>query len=81
MASQAASNTMTEECAHHWVLPSPGGLTSTGHCKFCGAEKEFSNAVAKAGSCAPELARTSHRYVNRLTHGAPSALPHLSAVA
>ncbi len=47
MASQAVSNAMTEECAHHWVLPSPGGLTSTGHCKFCGAEKEFSNAVAK----------------------------------
>lgn len=46
MASQA-SNAATEECAHHWVLPSPGGLTSTGHCKFCGAEKEFSNAVAK----------------------------------
>ena len=46
MVSQA-SNVVTDECAHHWVLPSPGGLTSTGHCKFCGAEKEFSNAVAK----------------------------------
>lgn len=32
---------------HHWMLPAPGGPTSLGTCKHCGAEKEFSNAAAR----------------------------------
>ena len=32
---------------HHWMLPAPGGPTSVGTCKHCGAVKEFSNAAAR----------------------------------
>ena len=32
---------------HHFMLPAPGGPTSVGTCKHCGAEKEFSNAAAR----------------------------------
>jgi hypothetical protein len=38
--------TSIKECAHHWMLPRPGGPTSNGICKFCGAEREFSNTTA-----------------------------------
>lgn len=51
-----ATTTHADACApHHWMLPAPGGLTSVGICKNCGAEKEFSNAssggwVLRAGA-------------------------------
>ena len=32
---------------HHWMLPAPGGPTTVGVCRNCGAEKEFSNAAAR----------------------------------
>lgn len=32
---------------HHWMLPAPGGPTSLGTCKHCGATKEFSNATGR----------------------------------
>lgn len=31
------------ECCHHWIIESPNGPTSKGVCKYCGAEREFSN--------------------------------------
>ncbi len=31
------------ECYHHWIIESPNGPTSKGVCKYCGAEREFSN--------------------------------------
>ncbi len=33
------------ECTHHWIIESPGGPTSRGVCKFCGARDAFSNYV------------------------------------
>lgn len=38
--------TSMQVCSHHWMLPRPGGPTSNGVCKFCGAEREFSNTTA-----------------------------------
>ncbi len=38
MAKQQAQ---TEECVHHWMLPSPSAGGTTGVCKTCGAEREF----------------------------------------
>jgi len=32
-------------CAHHWVIATPNGATSTGKCKVCGLEKEFPNSA------------------------------------
>jgi len=36
--------TRTQECLHHWVIDTPNGATSAGHCKRCGVEKEFRNS-------------------------------------
>ena len=30
-------------CAHHWKINDPDGPTSSGTCKKCGVEKEFTN--------------------------------------
>lgn len=43
MATKRANLCVT----HHWMLPAPGGTTTVGTCKNCGAEKEFSNAAAR----------------------------------
>lgn len=45
-----------KDCAHHWLLPRPGGPTSDGVCKFCGAERQFSNTTASGW-----VARTAAR--------------------
>jgi hypothetical protein len=43
-----AASVSKQACeTHHWMLPAPGGPTSLGTCKHCGAEREFSNATAK----------------------------------
>ena len=34
-----------DECHHYWLIESAEGPTSKGVCKFCGAEKEFSNSL------------------------------------
>ena len=40
-----SESSVTVSCTgHHWLLPAPGGLTSVGTCKNCGAEKQFSNS-------------------------------------
>ena len=33
------------ECHHYWLIENAEGPTSNGVCKFCGAEKEFSNSL------------------------------------
>ena len=32
-----------DECAHHWMIETPNGETSEGHCKRCGQSKAFLN--------------------------------------
>ena len=34
------------QCRHHWLIESPHGATSLGHCKVCGEEREFRNSAA-----------------------------------
>jgi hypothetical protein len=31
-------------CRHHWVIDTPNGAVSGGHCKRCGVEKAFRNS-------------------------------------
>ncbi len=31
-------------CRHHWVIDTPNGATSSGHCKRCNASKDFRNS-------------------------------------
>ena len=30
-------------CTHHWIIATNYGPTSLGHCKKCGAQREFNN--------------------------------------
>jgi hypothetical protein len=32
-------------CQHHWLIETPRGSTSVGHCKRCGEEREFRNSA------------------------------------
>jgi hypothetical protein len=32
-------------CKHHWVIESPRGALSEGHCKVCGEVREFRNST------------------------------------
>lgn len=40
----AAPERPAEECLHHWVIETPNGAFSAGHCKRCGAERRFRNS-------------------------------------
>lgn len=31
--------------AHHWICPTPDGPLAHSHCKKCGAERDFKNAM------------------------------------
>lgn len=31
-----------DKCAHHWIIETPDGPTSTGICKLCSEERVFS---------------------------------------
>ena len=39
----SGSKTMQKQCVHHWIIETPDGKTSSGKCRYCGLEKEFSN--------------------------------------
>jgi len=32
-------------CQHHWLIDTPKGSTSRGHCKRCGEERDFRNSA------------------------------------
>jgi hypothetical protein len=34
-----------EECQHYWLIDGPNGPRSQGVCKYCGATREFFNAI------------------------------------
>jgi len=38
----------TSTCAHHWMIESPDGTTSTGVCNLCGTVKQFINSYEAA---------------------------------
>jgi len=33
-------------CQHHWIIESPRGALSAGHCKICGEERAFRNSTS-----------------------------------
>lgn len=45
MKKPAALHPQSEDCQHHWVIATPNGAESDGHCKHCGSEKLFANAI------------------------------------
>lgn len=36
--------TLSTLCRHHWVIDTPNGALSSGHCKRCGEQKAFRNS-------------------------------------
>ena len=43
--SESTDNSGTSAmCRHHWVIDTPNGALSSGHCKRCGADKAFRNS-------------------------------------
>jgi hypothetical protein len=43
---QAGSGTRSDRgCAHHWLIESPNGSTSSGICRKCGCRRDFSNTM------------------------------------
>lgn len=39
----AAQSDAIDECAHHWLIDTPNGETSSGRCKTCGKSRDFFN--------------------------------------
>ena len=37
--------TARRNCRHHWIIETPHGATSRGHCKRCGTTRRFPNAA------------------------------------
>ena len=39
----AQSDVSSDGCAHHWMIDTPNGESSEGHCKRCGKSRAFLN--------------------------------------
>ena len=39
----------TSHCPHHWIIETPDGPVSTGRCRLCGEERQFSNSLETWG--------------------------------
>ena len=42
-AGLSPSDSIIEECSHHWVIQDGDGPTSAGVCRLCGKLKQFKN--------------------------------------
>lgn len=38
-----AQTTVTDACAHYWLIERPNGPTSKGVCRLCSEERDFPN--------------------------------------
>ena len=53
------SKRATSKCQHRWMIETPHGKTSRGHCKRCGVTKRFRNAADDAIARSGGLGRWS----------------------
>ena len=44
--SMLSTETLEEECTHHWIISFEVGIDSLGRCKKCGTEHRFANAYS-----------------------------------
>ncbi|MSQ61227.1 MAG: hypothetical protein EXR43_01420 [Dehalococcoidia bacterium] len=66
IAISAQLDQLQATCRHHWLIGAPEGATSSGRCKRCGEEREFSNSSTDSlwerdggsGSAAAPLGRS-----------------------
>ena len=47
-------------CPHHWIIETPDGPASTGRCRMCGEEREFSNSVETWGGWTPRSGKVNN---------------------
>ena len=45
MKEAASPRPRRKNCKHHWIIATPNGARSDGHCKRCGRRKKFPNAI------------------------------------
>lgn len=41
----ARSAAIPQECVHDWLIDSPDGASSVGHCPHCNSRREFYNSI------------------------------------
>ena len=52
-------------CRHHWVIDTPNGAVSTGHCKRCGVDRDFRNSSEDQTWDADSFSLNGSRYRGR----------------
>lgn len=63
LATNETQKQMRRRCLHHWIIETPQGATSRGHCKRCGMMKRFPNAAEDSiwGAAGAGLGRWARR--------------------
>ncbi len=41
----AGTSAVPQKCAHNWLIDSPDGASSVGHCPRCNSRREFYNSI------------------------------------
>jgi hypothetical protein len=59
-------------CRHHWVIETPNGAVSGGHCKRCGVQREFRNSSEDMMWDSDSFSLNGSRYRGRRGAGASS---------
>jgi hypothetical protein len=62
--------TLSAVCRHHWVIDTPNGAVSAGHCKRCGAGKDFRNSSEDLMWDSDSFSLNGSRYKGRRTEAA-----------
>lgn len=57
--------TTTVSCVHHFVIGSPDGPTSEGHCTLCGEVRYFGNSLDACLKEAPGYGKNYHHTSKR----------------
>lgn len=58
-------------CSHHWVIDTPNGALSTGHCKRCNEKREFRNSSEELMWDSDSFSLNGSRYRGRRGNSAP----------
>ncbi|MCY3920754.1 MAG: hypothetical protein OXG38_13275 [Chloroflexi bacterium] len=80
--AEAAPAAASGTCHHHWLIDSPNGPISTGHCKLCGCERQFPNSSEDSiWDGAEGRSRWNDMGISRRRRSAESAATQENAVA
>lgn len=57
-------------CIHHWIIEAADGVNSPGVCKYCGAKREFRNALDYLAAIKQEAAQR-RKHIKEVYENAP----------